>query len=264
MPLNELDLLNRRELQAVAKAHGIKANTKSEEILEGLREQQRCGSLQLLTRPPEAPLLAIAAAKSMIPAGRKRFGYAPPVPGEGTDGAAACSSVAFTPVDLVTEVNEAIGNLDEATRVMRLRATSPDGILKTSELQEVIKQLKGALAEQIKRGRHLGDVVVTKQQQIDHEMRRLADAATLQKAAAERNASELKLAQRRAEQAKASLAKRDVELAAALEELRALKASKVAAEDARKEAAEAAARLAPASPAELAASKVAQTPTYPW
>ena len=43
MPLGSLDLtaLNRRELQAVAKEHGIKANAKSEQLIDALTKKRQ-------------------------------------------------------------------------------------------------------------------------------------------------------------------------------------------------------------------------------
>lgn len=254
-----------------------------------------------------APVLATSAAAAVEPKkSTTRFGFqrkrpnamvevdpaaAKTAAAEGATGdAASSSSISFVPVNLLSHLDEMTGDLDAAQSVLKMKTTSNtyEFKAKISELQEVVRQLKGTLAAQIKLGRRVGpEILAPLQEDINGRLLSLSEQARMHKANAERANEELtttrsrsdergkKLVElreaqelmtkelaaheergdaegRRADRAEALLSQREAELASATEELAKLKETSAAAEVAHAEASEAASAASKVAAEELA------------
>ena len=281
------------------------------------RKERKLSHTQLENKPvvfaSKAPVAAVAAAAAPPAAAAAgaagtrlpRWGYkkrpiTEVVPVATTEPNAASSDAVasaprqtYTPVDLVMVVSQTLGDLDEAQATLKLKVAGSDldRKAKLANSLEVVKQLKGALAAQIKSARGLGpDVLLPLQEDINGQLRELSEQASVQQSAATLAKKELaetrarlddkgkKYAEkvaanelmqkeltaheergdaeaRRADRAEASLAKRDEELLAAQEEVKELTASKEAAAVDAAAAASASAKAAEATASEIAELK---------
>ena len=219
------------------------------------------------------------AASAKKPAALNRFGFkkrALPVVQVTGSAAGSAGSQAFSPVDLMTPLNETLGDLDEAYAVLKQKQTAPQFEFKAKidNLQGQVKTLKETLAEQIKRARRVGpEVIAPLQEEVNGTFQKLYEEAGTQRGLADRANEELASVKQRSEErgqkiaelqkqaeiakkrlqeleakasseksradvAEASLATRDQELEASEEECRELTAAGEAAAEAASAAAE--------------------------
>ena len=183
------------------------------------------------------------------PSATTRFGFkkraaiaraAEATPNLEPDGEGGWTEAAGPPVDLETEFCAAPASIEAAKALLKIKATADkyDYKAKQAELTDHNKQLKGAVADSVRRDDSLRQNVVAAQDQINGRLRALAEGLGVQTAANNKLRLELSESRRKGEDQRTSLAKQGKDCASAKTENDALRLSKQEVTD-RAEVAEA-------------------------
>ena len=109
------------------------------------------------------------------------------------------ASLRGAPVDVLALIEGAFGDLDAAQALLKLKPTAGQFEFKAkiAELQDVNKQLKAGLSDNIKRCRAIGEALAPAQEEVNGRLTALAEQLVGERAATERLRADLDAAQTR-------------------------------------------------------------------
>ena len=183
-----------------------------------------------------SPLPLSVGRKRPTPREVTRFGFKkralPKEAGASSDDGASAAGAPGAPVMLSALVDEVLGDLNEQLPLLRTKLTASRHEFKAQivELTDLVKQLKAALAAQLKKGKALAEAVAPLQEEMNGRLHALDVEATKQRQLAERGEAEGRALSQRVEERGKRLAEMRDAAAKAADELAAT--TKAAADEA--------------------------------